>query len=269
MKKSSRNSNHGQVGMLKGRENVLRTLRVNATVAPALDARQVHVWISRTNLPRTAVEGLKRTLSAEELERAKLLRFEERRNQFLVSRGLLRIILARYAERPANELVFSLEPGGKPRLADGGEPSRLQFNLGHSGTICVIAITRLEMVGVDVEEARSDIDMDAVARRILTGREWAEFNRLNAVKRPSWFYSVWSKKEAFVKAMGVGMAMPFQEVETAGFWQSRSGSPFLRRDGFDPPTWWSESFVPAAGYVGAVATLGIPSSVTYRWEIHS
>ncbi|MEX2030630.1 MAG: 4'-phosphopantetheinyl transferase superfamily protein [Anaerolineales bacterium] len=253
--------------MLKGKENVLRTLRVNATAAPALDAGEVHVWISRTNLPRTAVEGLKGTLSAEELERANLLRFEERRNQFLVSRGLLRIILARYAERPANELAFSLEPGGKPRLADGGGPSRLQFNLGHSGTICVIAVTRLEMVGVDVEEARSDIDMDAVARRILTGREWAEFDRLSAGERSSWLHSVWSKKEAFVKAMGVGMAMPFQEVETTGFWRNRSGSPFLRSDGLDFPAWWSESFVPAAGYVGAVATLGIPSSVSYRWEI--
>jgi 4'-phosphopantetheinyl transferase len=133
----------------------------------------------------------------------------------------------------------------------------------------VIAVTRLDRVGVDVEEARSRVDMDAVARRILSDPERAEFDRLSATMRSAWLYSVWTKKEAFVKAMGVGMAMPFQEVETTGVWRNRSESPFLRRDGRESATWWSESFVPAAGYVGAVATLGTPSSVSYRWEIQS
>lgn len=254
--------------MLNGRDDVLLTIQGIAKVAPSLEARQVHVWISSTNLHRSAVEGLKRNLSADELERAKLFRFEEPRNQYVVSRGLLRVILARYVGRPANELLFSLESCGKPRLGDGGERPRIQFNLSHSGTICVIAVTRLEMVGVDVEEARSDIDMDAITRRILTERERGEFDRLSEGERSSWFYSAWSKKEAFVKAVGLGMCMPFQEVDIAAFRRNRSGSPFVKEDRLDFSTWWSQSFVPAAGYFGAVVTLGTPTSVDYRWEVH-
>jgi 4'-phosphopantetheinyl transferase len=254
--------------MLKGKDVVLSTKPGKSAVAPSLDARQVHVWISRTDLPRSAVEGLESTLNANELERADHFRFEEPRNQFVVSRGHLRAILARYVGRPASEILFSLDKGGKPRLEDGGERHRIQFNLSHSGAICVIAVTRLEMVGVDVEEARSHIDMEAVARRILTGREWAEFAELSDGERSPWFYSAWSKKEAFVKAMGAGMCMPFHEVDVGAVWQTRWGSPFPKADRHSSSTWWSQSFVPAAGYFGAVVTLGTPSSVSYRWDIH-
>lgn len=257
----------GQAAMLNEKGNVLHTIPLDTAVAPLLQARQVHVWISRTDLPRQTVEGLEGILSHDELERAELYRFEGRRNQFVVCRGLLRVILARYLGRPAGELSFSREPGGKPVLADEGQQPRVQFNLSHSGRVCVVAVTRLKLVGVDVEETRPDIDIDAVARRILTDREWAEFDGLSAGERCSWFYRAWSKKEAFVKAMGAGMSMPFQEVEIASFWRNRSGSPFLRKDRHNFSTWWSQTFVPAAGYIGAVATLGTPSSVSYRWEV--
>lgn len=260
---------HGKVRVLNGETDPPVAIRASEEVAPALEPRQVHVWISRTNLPRSIVGNLKSTLSPDEIERATLFRFEERRNQYIVGRGLLRAILARYVGRPAPELLFSKESGGKPILAETVEMPRVQFNLSHSGTLCAIAITSLEMVGIDVQKARPGVDVEAIARRILTGRERAEFERLGEGQRSSWFYSAWSKKEAFVKAKGVGMSMPFQDVEIGAFWRNPSGSPFLKRDRFDFSRWWTQSFVPAAGYSGAVATLGTPSSISYRWDDHS
>src|SRR3954465_16020041 len=103
-------------------------------------------------------------LAADELLRAGRMRAEEQRRRAIVTRAVLRQLLARETGRKPEELVFAAGPHGKPRLDDTGAGGR--FNMSHSGGRALIAIGRDAEVGVDLEEIRPRIDMKAVGRRV-------------------------------------------------------------------------------------------------------
>src|SRR5262245_43403731 len=118
-----------------------------------LEQNEVHVWRADLDRPDDLVEKFRRTLAPDEIDRANRFYFERHRRQFVVGRGLLRELIARYVGAKPEALEFSYGAYGKPAL-NGLE--QLRFNMSHSGGVALIAFTEKRDLGIDVEQIRAD-----------------------------------------------------------------------------------------------------------------
>ncbi len=176
----------------------------------SLAAGEVHVWRVSLSLPGESTATLAELLPADELERAARFHREEHRVHFIVAHAALRDILHRYlAEEPA-AIPFLLNERGKPSLPPERNPGEIEFNLSHSGSLSLVALTRGVPVGVDVERIRPARDHEAVARRFFSENEVAGYFALPEEERRAAFFHIWTRKEAYIKALGVGLSAPLR-----------------------------------------------------------
>jgi len=174
-------------------------------VLKTLETGTIHLLRGRLDPPGGVVRALEETLSAEERERADRFRFDHLRRRHIVGWGTLRRILGTLMDRAPGVLRFEREPGGKPYLAEPGAPS---FNLSHSGEHLLVGVAAEGRLGVDLEEARGFPDLEALARRTFAEEEVAELLALPSGARVGAFFRGWTRKEAFIKAVGGGLAIP-------------------------------------------------------------
>ncbi|HMD49303.1 MAG TPA: 4'-phosphopantetheinyl transferase superfamily protein [Bryobacteraceae bacterium] len=173
-----------------------------------LSGNDVHIWTLPTGGADDLVARLERVLDAEELNRAARFRFNHLRESFVVSHGALRTLLGRYLNVPPAEVRFVYGSKGKPALA---LQSNIEFNMTHSGGLAVIALTLDREIGVDVEQIRSMPDRQAIASRFFCAEEAAEILSLPEAERERAFYCCWTRKEAYIKAIGDGLSTPLDE----------------------------------------------------------
>lgn len=222
-----------------------------ATDDNSLEAGDVHVWRARLDPAASEVAACWSLLSADERARAERYRFERHRRRFVVARGTLRKLLGRYTARPPADIVFRVTEYGKPVL-DGGEG--LQFNLSHSHELAVYAFAALP-VGVDVEHLRPVEDALDIAARFFSPREVADLRALGEDRRARAFFACWTRKEAYIKALGQGLSLPLDSFSVS----LELERPALRHAGGDPEEWrrWTIANVEVGeGYAGAVAVRG-------------
>jgi 4'-phosphopantetheinyl transferase len=143
-------------------------------------------------------------LEAEELQRAARFRFPIHRARFIAGRGLLRSILARYLKTDPAEIQFEYSRFGKPELIGGA----LHFNLAHSEDRVILAISK-GPVGVDLEVPRPISDIDSVAAQVFSAYEMAAWRGLGDAEL---FLRLWTRKEALLKGIGLGIAHHVKEV---------------------------------------------------------
>ena len=151
-------------------------------------------------------------LSTQELDRARRFHLPLHARRFSVCRALLRLLLARYLDREAAAIRLVYGESGKPRLAREQNPDGLCFNLSHSGDIAVFAVARSREVGIDVERIAPEVDLPALARRVLGD---AELQRLDAAakgERLETFFRYWTCKEAYLKARGEGITDDLKRI---------------------------------------------------------
>ncbi len=216
-----------------------------------LAADEVHIWRASLDRPPSFLESLFALLSEDEQARALRYACPATRTRFVVGRGLLRTILARYLETTPREVRFQLCPQGKPIL-DEPHP-RFHFNVSHSHSLVLIAVTQRAEVGIDVERIRpfsNDLNM---AERYFSPRECRMLRLLSPERRTEAFFHAWTRKEACLKALGVGLSYGLDRVEVT----IRPEDPvrLLRLDGEEKQAapWSLLALVPAPGYVGALA----------------
>jgi 4'-phosphopantetheinyl transferase len=178
-----------------------------------LNPGDVHVWSVRLRQPAVQLSMASQTLSADELARAQRFRFERDRDAFIAARGALRAIVGRYLDLDPASLEFSYGPHGKPALTGATADLGLNFNLSHSHTDALVALTHGRPVGVDLEYVLPFEGVDDFPTRIFSARELTEFQALPLSQRDLAFYSAWTRKEAFIKATGLGFSMSAAEVE--------------------------------------------------------
>ena len=150
-------------------------------------------------------------LSPDERERADRFVFARDRDRFVAGRAFLRLLLAQYLGCEPRALRFRYGPNGKPALAD--ERSDLHFNLAHSGALAVCALARGSELGVDLERLRPIRDAEGVVRSAFSPREVARLESLPETARLRAFYEGWTRKEAFLKALGHGLARPLDSFD--------------------------------------------------------
>ncbi len=219
-----------------------------------IGAKEVHVWRASLDSPTRSVEQLRELLSPDELARAKRFHFERDRKHLIVARGCLRTILSRYLKTPAAEIGFTYSDNGKPKLADSCSHTQpLYFNLAHSAGLAVYAITLIGEIGIDLERIRPEFTGDEIANRFFSPGEVTCLNSVPAALRHEAFFNCWTRKEAFIKAKGIGLSLPLDQFEVT----LAPGEPAkLLRTNWDEdeaPRWSIRSIDVGLDYVAAVA----------------
>jgi 4'-phosphopantetheinyl transferase len=176
-----------------------------------LHAGEIHVWNVSVAAWLPYLETLSESLNHEEHQRAARFRFERDWRRFILCRGLLRTLLGNYLTREPQDIEFRFGTHEKPELAGGADP-RLEFNLSHSDEAALFAFATGKRVGVDIERVRSGVDVNGLAQQVLTP---AEIDKLSAVaenEREDLFYAMWTQKEAYIKAIGLGLSAPVRQI---------------------------------------------------------
>lgn len=222
----------------------------------ALTGDEVHIWRVSLERPYSQVYQLENTLSSDERSRAESFHFKRDRNGFIVRRGVLRTILGRYSGIEPGQLQFCYESSGKPFLSGKSGNNLLRFNLSHSHKLAVYAFTLGREIGIDLEYIRPMSDAEQIASRFFSSAENAVIQALPEHKREEAFFNCWTRKEAYIKAIGAGLTKPLDQFEVSLL----PGEParLLRVEGNpDEVNRWSfETFRPTAGYVAALIVEG-------------
>jgi 4'-phosphopantetheinyl transferase len=214
---------------------------------------RVHVWAAHLDLEPEGLAVLSATLSATERQRAARFRLERHRNRFIAGRGFLRLVLSRYLQVEPAGVRFDYGPHGKPELAGRLAGSGLHFNLAHSEEIALLAVTRAGPVGVDVERVRPLAEAAALVARFFSPREGTAYRNLPADQQREAFFNLWTRKEAWLKATGEGIAHSLHQVEVS-FLPGEPARLLRVPAGRVPEGCWSlHHLEPAPGFVGAVA----------------
>jgi 4'-phosphopantetheinyl transferase len=225
---------------------------------------EVHVWRASLTLSSPVVVELHHSLSEEEHDRAQRYHSPAARHRFLVGRGLLRSILGRYLCVHGHQLGIRQSDHGKPIL--DAPFAGLHFNVSHSHELALFAVTRRGEVGVDVERVRPFPNDVSVAERFFSPGECQRLQTLAPEHRMEAFFHVWTRKEACLKALGVGLAQGLERVEVN--LGPDEPARLLRLDGEERQAarWSLLNLTPAPGYVGALALEGHePRVVGWHW----
>jgi 4'-phosphopantetheinyl transferase len=173
-----------------------------------LPVTEAHVWYAFTDeiVDPEQLARYRAVLSAEEVARMERFHFDRHRHSFLVSHALVRAVLSLYADVPPASWTFAIGPNGKPEIAAPAVP--LRFNLSHTQGLAAVIVARQRDVGVDVENvARRAIGL-ALAERYFAPAEVAALRALSEAQRQERFFAYWTLKEAYIKARGLGLALP-------------------------------------------------------------
>ncbi len=210
---------------------------------PKLKTGQVDVWHADLKaLP--AGEGPRALLGAEERARAEAFRFDRDRAAFVARRAWYRTMLGAYLECSPRDLEFTTWGNGKPRLAESG----LHFNTSHSHGRALLAVTRDCEVGVDVEWCGRDLDIMPLVGRFFAPAEVAVFDGLAEAERRALFFRAWTCKEAYIKALAMGLSLPTQSFEVP---LTGPGGPILTPEG--QTDWQVRLLDLGPDYAGALA----------------
>ncbi|PVX70882.1 4'-phosphopantetheinyl transferase [Paraburkholderia unamae] len=181
----------------------------------SLPDSEVHVWYARTSACDTPELRARYAslLSPLEHERFSRFAFDHLKLEYLVTRALSRCVLSRYLGKNPGSLRFVAGTHGKPELEPGsdGHPP-LRFNLSNTSTFVVCAVTRSADVGVDIERVDRSIDIASLANRCLAPEERRALRAVPAEQRSSRFFELWTLKEAWLKATGIGLSIEPDQV---------------------------------------------------------
>lgn len=172
-----------------------------------LSSDEVHVWSASTNVDEKQLQYLQAIISEDEQKRAARFYFEKDSIQFIVTRGLLRMILAYYLDQSPEEFRFSYNKHGKPSL-EGINNNNVRFNLSHSDQAIVYGFTRCRDIGIDIERICSSKDSTNILDHFFSELEKEEFKMVPEEKKKETFYKCWTRKEAYTKARGKGFSIP-------------------------------------------------------------
>ncbi len=173
----------------------------------------VDLWWEKIDSQRGRISQFWNTLPEDERKRAERFRFGRHRERFIVQRGRLREILSGYWDVLPEAIPFGKGPGGKPAVT--GPNAMIRFNLSHSGGYALFAIAYGREVGVDVEVVRPKPRAARLVERFFSASEKAAFRKLEPSEEEAAFFAGWTRKEAFVKAVGKGLRFPLDRFDVS------------------------------------------------------
>lgn len=228
------------------------------TVHPPLAAGGAHVWAVPFARLSNRLDTLMEILSPGERRRAADFRLLEPRQRFVITRWALRVLLGRYLDAAPTQVSITIDSRNKPRLENTHHAAELHFNVAHSGTLALIAVTNRHEIGVDVERLREVRHPEQIAQRYFHQTEIAAIVSAAPARRDAAFLHCWTGKEAVLKAIGTGIAaslsafqVPVGEDIEHGAAIDVSTFPHA-----DHARCWMQWLDPDDNYVAALAVMG-------------
>jgi 4'-phosphopantetheinyl transferase len=225
---------------------------------PDLPAGEIQVFAFALNLSPSRLAAMAQLLSQDESERAERFRLARDRRRYAVGRAQLRMILGWCVGWPASRLEFAYGSHGKPALRGGNGDERIRFNMSRSHELAVIAVQLDEDLGIDLERIRRFPDALSVAKRFFAAPEHEALRSLPATELDAAFFRYWTRKEAVVKSVGLGLSQPMDAFTLALHPGDSSEEVVIVGDHGAASRWTLPVPPPSEGYVAALATAGAP-----------
>jgi 4'-phosphopantetheinyl transferase len=234
---------------------------------------QPDIWLVDLDAPFPSPAPAAALLSTEENQRAARYRFEIHRKRFIWRRAWLRLLLGRYLDLPPGEIELVANSYGKLSVAGRGEAGEafasplqraLRFNVSHSNGLALFAFALGGEVGVDIEYGQRDFgqpagaqpEYESIAARFFSPAERAALLALPEWQRRQGFFNCWTRKEAYIKALGLGLSLALDAFDV----NLAPGEPArllaARHAGAGQATISLAHLDPSPDYVGALAVMG-------------
>ncbi len=218
---------------------------------------EVHVWCSFLHPTVSQLDRMRNFLFSREAERAEQFYFQNDRECYIATHGILRELLGRYTGKHPAGLCFKQDAYGKPFLAFDDSCAGISFNLSHSYDAAVFAFTVKRQIGIDVDEyMRPVVANEGITEYFFSPREFAQLRKLNPKLQTRTFFNCWTRKEAFIKTKGEGMSIPLNQFDVSLL----PGKPaFLLRtewDANEAKKWSLLDLYIGNGYASALAVEG-------------
>jgi 4'-phosphopantetheinyl transferase len=222
---------------------------------------EVHVWCGFLDLSKSIIHKFMNFLSADEQIRANRFYFLKDKNRFVAARGMLRKLLSCYLGVEPNDVHFQYSQHGKPSLHPDMDvlklpicASKIKFNVSHSNKIALFGFTKFREIGIDVEYVQHLPDADKIAKRFFSPQENLIYQELT--KKQAAFYHCWTRKEAFIKAIGEGLSYPLDKFEVSFLPNDEPCIKHINGDKNQGKRWSLKGLEPYPGYIGAIAVEG-------------
>jgi len=235
-----------------------------------LDTDEAHIWRASLNQGAETIESMAALLSPDERQRAVRYHRPVDRDRFIAGRGILRKIISAYLALPPDQLRFTYNEYGKPAVSDEQNDRALNFNLSHSAELALYAFTRGRGVGIDIEYIREDFATLEIAERFFSKDEVTALKSLPTDQRTMGFFNCWSRKEAFIKAKGMGVSYPLDRFTVSLVPGEPPALLKVDDDEREVARWRMYELKPGDGYVAAMIATAPPVMLKQRhWSIET
>ncbi len=229
------------------------------------DGDETHLWRIHLKPESADTQFSPAVLSPDERRRAEKYHFEKDRKQFANARAALREVLSRYLDLTPNQVEFSYNRYGKPELKIEKSGDFPVFSFSRSREIALCAVTRKCKIGVDIEFINEDSANAEIAERFFSPDEIAALEKTPDNLKTAAFFSCWTRKEAFVKAVGKGLSYPLQNFSVSV--KPEETAPLLTvNDDRENSGWSLISFSPNPEYAAALAIEGAMPPLSF-WDL--
>jgi len=208
--------------------------------------------VSRTLIPEAQAHLL---LSETETRRASMFRSAQRRWQYVQCHALLREMLAEHVGVTADQITLCKGEFGKPMLSGQAAESGAMFNISHSGSLAVIAVSTHSDIGVDIEQIKPGRNILDIANHFFAPAERQAIHAIHRSEQDASFYSCWCRKESFVKATGLGLGIPLNQFVVNVEPEAQAELIWIDYKDWKKEQWRMHTLSTPSGYLGAL-TLG-------------
>jgi 4'-phosphopantetheinyl transferase len=238
-------------------------MRSGLVTAPSLrlDEGIIDIWALPIQPSDLQIAAFHNILSPDERTRARRFRFDHLQRSFIFRRGTLRVLLGGYLSIAPQEVSFSYGSQGKPRIS---KEKLLRFNTSHSGGIVLLAFTHEYDIGVDIEKMYQLPEMDDLVQRFFCPEEISQFASIPYEQRERAFFCCWTRKEAYLKAVGSGLSnqldsfcVTLNPIEPARLLH-------INGDNHAAQAWTLQDLPFPSRHAGAIAYRGTPRPIRQR-----
>lgn len=187
----------------------------NSNNARGKHADTIRIWYAKPDdiRDRKLLDSCRSVLSASEQSQYQRFRFDQDRHRYLVSHALLRRVLSLYIGKDPADWCFTTTGNGRPELASCDPAVSLRFNLTHTNGLSACIVTEADDCGIDAEKISQRGRMDGIAERMFSAKECSQLKSLSGNDYLRSFYTCWTLREAYVKAVGIGISFPTRKIQ--------------------------------------------------------
>jgi len=229
-----------------------------------LNRDTIQVWYCTFDANKERLETYKELLSKDEKTRSGKFKFDKDKQCYIISRGILRLILGKYLDTNPKDIKFKYTSYGKPLL---DFESDLKFNISHSGNMATFAFFKNQEIGIDIEKIKDDFDVLELAQNFFSRSEIEVLEQQPKEDLPKAFFRCWTRKESFIKAEGSGLSFPLDKFAVSLENDEHAKLLETQWDSREKHQWQLFSFKPSAEYIAAVAVKHKVAHIYYHnWD---